>query len=53
MMYDLLRPGELTSAVIDSPDLLSLLSILFLAIVGLAVSLVLLETAHSLRKHPR
>ena len=53
MMYDLLRPGELTSAIIDSPDLLALLGILFLAIVGLAVSLVLLETAHSLRNRPR
>ena len=53
MMYDLLLPSELTSAIIDSPDLLALLSIVFLAIVGLAVSLVLLETAHSLRKHPR
>jgi hypothetical protein len=52
MMYDLLMPSELTSAIIDSPDLLSLLSILFLAIVGLAMALVLLETAHSLRKHP-
>lgn len=53
MMYDLLRPSGLTSAIADSPDLLALLSILFLAIVGLAVSLVLLEMAHSSRKHPR
>ena len=52
-MYDLLLPSDLTSAVVDFPDLLSLLSILFLAIVGLAMALVLLETAHSLRKHPR
>ena len=51
-MYDLLMPSELTAAIADSPDLLSLLSILFLAIVGLAMALVLLETAHGLRKHP-
>lgn len=53
MMYDLLLPSKLTSAIIDSPDLLSLLSIFFLAIVGLAMAFVLLEMAHSLRKHPR
>ena len=53
MRYDLLLPSELTSAIPDSPDLLALLSILFLAIVILAVSLVLLEMAHSLRKHLR
>jgi hypothetical protein len=52
-MYDLLLPSELTSAVAESPDLLSLLSILFLAIVGLAMAFVLLEAAYSLRKHPR
>lgn len=50
MMYDLLPPSELTSAVADSPDLLALLSILFLAIVGLALGLVLLETARSAQK---
>jgi hypothetical protein len=53
MRYDLLLPSELTSAILDSPDLLALLSILLLAIVSLAVSLVLQEMAHSLRKRPR
>ena len=52
-MYDLLMPSQLTSAIIDSPDLLSLLSILFLSIVGLAIALVLLETAHMYKKHLR
>jgi hypothetical protein len=53
MMYDLLMPSELTAAIIDPPDLLALLSILFLGIVGLAVALTLLETARNLREtHP-
>jgi hypothetical protein len=53
VMYDLLLPSELTSVVIDLPDLLALLSILLLALVGLILGLVLLDMAYSLRKHPR
>lgn len=52
MMYNVLPSSELLSAILNSPDLLALLSILLLAIVGLAVSLTLWEMAHSLRKHP-
>ncbi len=53
MVYNFLLSSELLSAIMNSPDLLALLSILLLAVVGLAVSLVLLEMSYSLRKHSR
>ncbi|NOT53287.1 MAG: hypothetical protein HOP18_01650 [Deltaproteobacteria bacterium] len=53
MMYNVLPSSELLSAILNSPDLLALLSILLLAVVGLAVAFALLEMSHSLRKHSR
>jgi hypothetical protein len=50
MMYDVLPSSALISPIMDSPDLLALLSILFLVIVAIAVAATLLDMAHSLRK---
>ena len=53
-MYDLSLPSELTNAVVDFPDLLFLLAIVFAGIVGVAAALVFLEaTQHEERKETR